>query len=309
MAWLKNGLNTSDVITNTDVDNWDDGIYDLYQGNALYVVTTGTANTYVATFTTPYLTYTTGMTTRVKFNVENTGSSTINYDTLGAKTIKKVTGAGIEVLEAGDIIADGVYVLVYNGTDMIIAGQMRVKPMIQVFTVSGTFTAPQTGKYKVTVVGGGGSGANCSGSTHATGGGGGGCAIKVVSLTKSQNTTVTIGAGGAGQASGGNNGNVGGTSSFGAFCSATGGAGGNFVNNDIAYGAIGGIGSNGDINLRGGQSAFCNRPIGGVSLSNGGESFVSGSYDSTSYGTGSQGSGGASNAGASGIVIVEWMEG
>ena len=306
MAWLKNGLNTSDVITNADVDNWDDGIYDLHQGNSLYVATTGVANTYVATFTTPYTVYTTGLTLRVKFNLENTGTSTINVDGLGVKTIKKVTGAGIEVLEAGDIIADGVYILVYNGTDMIIAGQMRVKPMIQVFTSSGTFTAPQTGKYKVTVVGGGGSGAYASGNP-ASGGGGGGTAIEVVTLTKSSNTTVTIGAGGASQTVNGTAGNTGGTSSFGAFCSATGGAGGGInAGASISNGGAGGSGSGGDINTTGHYGGDYVIIAGSLTNRQGGSSAL---FGQGSYGSGSAGSTGASAVGQSGIVIVEWMEG
>ena len=120
MAWTKNNLNTGDTITNDAVDNWDDGIEDIYNGDGLYVVTTGSANTYVATFTTAYTAYTTGLTLRVNFNVSCTGTSTINVDTLGAKTIKVIGSSGKADVKTGDIISGGVYLLVYDGTDFIL---------------------------------------------------------------------------------------------------------------------------------------------------------------------------------------------
>ena len=287
-------------------------LLEVNSGVDLYAVTTGSVNTYVATFTTPYLTYATGLTLRVKFNLENTTTSTINVDTLGTKIIKKVTGAGIEVLEAGDIIADGVYIIVYNGTDFILANQFKVKPMSEIFTSSGTFTAPFTGKYKVTVTGGGASGS--TGYARANGGGGaGGTAIEVVSLTKGDVVTVTIGAGGAGVASK-NPGNSGGDSDFVGYCSATGGTNG--TGSDASAGnfggGVGGVGSNGDINIYGGRGGDgYNSGSGGSSLSGeGGASFWGGGCINTNlpYGSGAIG-GSTSYNGADGIIIVEWVEG
>jgi len=52
----------------------------------------------------------------------NTGSATLNVNSLGAKTIKKKdnsTGT-IAVLAAGDIIGGGIYTVFYDGTDMIL---------------------------------------------------------------------------------------------------------------------------------------------------------------------------------------------
>ena len=73
-----------------------------------------------------------------------------------------------------------------------------------VITTSGTYTAPVTGWYKITVKGGGGGGAGGSKTTamSTTGGGGGegGTTIAYEYMTAGQTATVTIGAGGAGGA-------------------------------------------------------------------------------------------------------------
>ena len=121
---------------------------------------------------------------------------------------------------------------------------------IQVFTSSGTYTRPAgLVKAKITVVGGGGNG----GSSNGRGGGGGGTAVLVVdSATLGASQTVTIGAGG------------GGTSSFGTLASATGGSNGG-SNNTSTIG-VGGIGSNGTINFRGGSSVNANPSPGGTSF-------------------------------------------
>jgi hypothetical protein len=110
---------------------------------------------------------------------------------------------------------------------------------MQVFTSTGTWTNPgNITKVKVTVVGGGGAG-GAPGNTCG-GGGGGGTAIEVIPFPSGTNVPVTVGAGSANT--------TGGTSSFGPYCSATGGAtGGN--------GALGGVGSGGQLNIAGGTGS------------------------------------------------------
>jgi len=114
----------------------------------------------------------------------------------------------------------------------------------QVFTSSGTFTVPAgITAAKVTVIGGGGNGGNVTG-TGASGGGGGGGGVSiefVTGLTPGGTVTVTVGG-------------AAGTSSFGAFCSATGGATAATVtaNSGQGSGGAGGAGSGGDINISGG---------------------------------------------------------
>jgi hypothetical protein len=215
---------------------------------------------------------------------------------------------------------------------------------VQVFVASGTFTVP-TGvtSLKVTVVGGGGSGGGRSDSATyvgGCGGGGGGAAIKwITGITSGTAITVTIGAGGLPcSATAPANGLVGGTSSFGTYCSATGGSGGGYGNNLVLIsqqgGGAGGIGTGGDLNIKGGggalgSSAFCKGGgSGGSSILGGGaqSTLISSSGGQSGSGTGgfaggSYGGGGGgayastvsastsrvSGAGASGVVIVEWL--
>jgi hypothetical protein len=191
---------------------------------------------------------------------------------------------------------------------------------MQVFTSNGTFTVPAgITKVKVTVVGGGGGGGGvflCP-PAYAGGGGGGGAAIEIISgLTPGGTVSVTVGGGGAGGA--GADGSAGGTSSFGAFCSATGGSGGGGYTSSGSFAAsTGGIGSGGDLNIRGGGGAGANpySNVAGNSLLGGTTSspYANGTRAGAPYGGG--GAGGVviscafisnGGAGAAGVVIVEW---
>ena len=183
---------------------------------------------------------------------------------------------------------------------------------IAVFTSSGTWTCPANiVKAKITVIGGGGSAGNGV-SQSGGGGGGGGTAIKSLTVTPGTVYTATVGAGGAGIASGAGNtsGNAGGTSSFSGSgittVSATGGAGGG----SVAVGGVGGLGSNGDLNLRGssGKASFVNY---NTPQSLGGGTFMSGDVPDGTAGSYGAGSGGrydniGSSAGSDGVVIVEY---
>jgi hypothetical protein len=123
----------------------------------------------------------------------------------------------------------------------------------QIFTGSGSFTVPASGKFKVTIIGGGGSGACSSSITVGPGSGaGGGTVIKwFTGATPSATATVTIGAGGAGKATAGA-GNAGGNSTFvlSGFntLTASGGAGGLTAGGGSS---AGGAAADGDINSPG----------------------------------------------------------
>ena len=169
-----------------------------------------------------------------------------------------------------------------------------------VYSASGSHTwtkATGTTAVMVYVTGAGGGGGGGSNSTN-TGGGGhaGGTAVKFITATTNDSTptsflntttvAVTVGAKGTG---GGNNtaGTNGGSSSYGSFCSATGGSGG--YNSDSAYSdnPDSGIGTGGDINLKGG---------------NGGQPHANNTSDS-----GGGGVGGSSYWGGGGLAADDWM--
>lgn len=179
---------------------------------------------------------------------------------------------------------------------------------IQVFTASGTYTKTSGATVAIVeVVGGGGSGGGSgAGGNYAGGGGAGGYSRKRIDISGVTTVTVTVGSGGAAVSSS-SNGNTGGTSSFGAYCSATGGVGGlNYANGGYSTSASGGSGSGGDVNANGGCGGLGN--LGG----DGGTSFFGGQRrrggPDGGYGAGGQGAsetnGATSGAGVNGIVIV-----
>lgn len=133
---------------------------------------------------------------------------------------------------------------------------------IVTFTSSGTYSKNPASSYVfVYVLGAGGGAGNSLGAAsqqpRGQGGAGGGCAIrKLMSLALSATETITVGAGGLGAAASSisTKGNDGGSSSFGSWCSASGGIGGAGMNGPLpsySTACLGGIGVGGDINLRG----------------------------------------------------------
>lgn len=86
---------------------------------ALYTTSTSAANTYTATLSPVPAAYTEGMLTFVKFTNANTGAATINFNSLGAKSIKHLDGSA---LAASDIAAGTVALLIYDGTNFQMIG-------------------------------------------------------------------------------------------------------------------------------------------------------------------------------------------
>jgi hypothetical protein len=205
--------------------------------------------------------------------------------------------------------------LAAGGTAQIPYSTAASSPRIRnIYGTAGTytFTAPRTGWYKATVIGagGGGGGIYCTVGAAAGGGGGGGAAIKWVWLTAGQQVTTTVGAGGAGGAlANGWNGLSGGTSSFGAYCSATGGTGGVGQGGPITVttvysGATGGYGQNGDVNVTGspgsdGTIITLTAPINAIGGNGGGAAVIGGGTDGGLNVANSAGGYGAGGAGAS----------
>lgn len=93
-----------------------------------FATTTGSANAYVLTLPYAPTAYTTGMRIKFKASFSCTGSATINVNSLGAKTFKKVSSGALTALSSGDIISGVTYQAIYDGTDFQIFG---VTPTLQ----------------------------------------------------------------------------------------------------------------------------------------------------------------------------------
>ena len=183
----------------------------------------------------------------------------------------------------------------------------------KLLTSSTVFEVPaDVTSMKVTVVGGGGGGAKSSTSTSGGGGGGGGVAIQeVTGLTPGSSIQVTVGGAGLGQTTAGKPGTSGGTSSFGSYVSATGGAGG------APYsGGVGGTGSGAGLNFSGTSGVqTADGPGGGTCGGStvrfgGSPGYSSGNpgQNATGYGHGGSGTNSSSTSGkgSPGLVILEW---
>ncbi|MGE5631698.1 MAG: phage tail protein [Caulobacteraceae bacterium] len=79
--------------------------------------TTGTANTY-AISTPAIAALTAGMAVSLKFNVDSTAASTLDWNGKGAKGIKKSNGT-----DATNLKATGIYTLRYDGANFILQGE------------------------------------------------------------------------------------------------------------------------------------------------------------------------------------------
>ncbi|WP_447881068.1 glycine-rich domain-containing protein [Serratia fonticola] len=197
---------------------------------------------------------------------------------------------------------------------------------MQTFTSSGTFTVPiNVTQVRVICTGGGGGGMGCqAGSLSETfsgsGGGAGGTAIGVFQVTPGSNISVTVGAGASGT-TGANGAPQGGTSSFGAYCNATGGFGGVKSSVTSTAGGGGGGASGGAVNVSGGGGSdgqigsFVLSATGGASYwGGGGRGGAQGGVSASCYGAGGGGAYDVSTSGnaytggngRSGVVVIEW---
>lgn len=301
---------------------------------ATFYADSGTANVYVlsalGSFKSPTV-YLDGQIVRWIAINANTGASTINVSGVGVKSLTAEGGAAVS---SGDIdtvtenqarfnMADDRFELVRSAA--IVGPSSGSFKSVQVFTASGTWTKPAGINFVTARVlgGGGGGGGGDVGQNGSDGGAAGGYCEEFIDVSGTSSETITIGGGAAGGPAGNNNGSDGGTSSFGSFCSATGGSGGfsttNSSMNTTPRGSPG-VGVGGDFNIFGGEGVHAST-LGGTNGGNGGSSYFGGGptgHDANGVvGRNAQclgcGGGGtfqnATNAaggnGAPGIIIVE----
>ncbi len=107
----------------------------IQAGSWLYAVEDGTGSddAYTAALTPVLTAYTAGQLLAIKFTVANTAACTLDINTLGAKAIKKyVLGAKADI-ETGDIVANYVGLLEYDGTDMVLLSMTATMPTTATF--------------------------------------------------------------------------------------------------------------------------------------------------------------------------------
>ena len=118
--------------------------------SAMFVEDTGADDAYVGTIT-GLTAYITGMTVKLKVATANTGACTLNLNSLGAKSIKKIGASGLVDLDDNDIKAGQVVELVYDGTVWQADIPPRKNQIVeseystQVIAASGTTTMIDTG--------------------------------------------------------------------------------------------------------------------------------------------------------------------
>lgn len=85
------------------------------KGVPYYEANSGVADTYTITTTTPITTNTLGDTYLIKFDVANTGPSTLNIDSIGAVSL--INTKTQTTLVSGDILLDSIHLVVFTGTN------------------------------------------------------------------------------------------------------------------------------------------------------------------------------------------------
>jgi hypothetical protein len=255
----------------------------------------------------------------------NAATATVATTVASGAAVTSITGAGLYgfTLTGGPITSTGTFTVTppapgATGNHMVSDGTNWVSsafsgggaPSVAIFTSTGNWTVPAgVTKCKVTVIAGGGGG-NANATWAGGGGSGGGTSIKWISgLTPSAVITCTVGTGGAAAA----NGN---SSSFGTYCSATGGSAGS---SSPVAGVNGGVGSGGDLNIQGGSGGYSSTVTGiGNGSGPGGGTFIApyvyalGPNSSSGVAGGLYGGGGggtttgSGGAGANGVIIIEY---
>lgn len=254
----------------------------------------------------------------------NTGATTLNINSIGAKNIY----AGHSALVGGELHANIPVTVFYDGTQFQLLGPVFKQPTRTTLTsgTAATYNTP-TGatRIRVRAVGGGGGGGGGANATYFTGGGGGGSGgyVEKTFTAPSSTYTYTVGGTAAGGAAGspGATATAGNNTTFGTLTASGGAAGtGGSAAGTGGSGAAGGAAAGGDVNIPGsaggggapGVSGVVGGPggPGGASqLGGNGGGAVNGSGNINAGTNSGSGGGGGSNSaggtGAAGIIIVE----
>lgn len=94
----------------------------LINNATTYVTDTGTADNYAATMNKAIGSYTEGLRIAVKIANTNTGACVISLDSLANKSIKRIDGTNPA---AGDLTANDIVDMVYDGTNFVMLGPYR----------------------------------------------------------------------------------------------------------------------------------------------------------------------------------------
>lgn len=94
----------------------------------------GTANVRTITARSAFTSLANGRMVTFRSTLANTGATTLNVNSLGAKAIRKMGLSGDVALEAGDLLVDGVYIAIYSTTANANAGGwLLIAPYTNVF--------------------------------------------------------------------------------------------------------------------------------------------------------------------------------
>lgn len=227
-----------------------------------YAADAGSTDAYAITITPAITAYSAGQEFTFKANTANTGACTLAVSGLSAIALKKNYN---EDLATGDILANQIVTVVYDGTNMQIKSHLPLTmPIVRTYLAAAspaTWTKPTGLRYiNVKVQGAGGNGANSTGSVTGGGGGGGAYTEKNIPASSLGSTeTVTIGAAGVGS----------GNTSFGSHCTA-----GNGTNASGATNGTGGTATGGDININGQDGEAGNAGTPALNAGSGGNSYL-----------------------------------
>jgi len=272
----------------------------------------------------------TGTVAKYPSNNVNFSDGSINNTTIGASTASTLSTSNLQV-NGGQTVSSVSDNSALGSSDSVLTTNAAVNNYLETnksaelksittFTGNGTYnkSGSDVAQIRVICIGGGGGGRG-----YGESGGGGGFSERWIDGSSiTGGVSVTIGGRGAGGVYYGYS-DAGGTTSFGGFCSATGGFGAN--NNQDHTGGHGGIGSGGNINWYGGggvghhnchTSSYHNPGHGGASYFGGaqaGNHYTLRSADTGGFGSGGTGSNWYNNGanfydrgydGQSGVCIV-----